>query len=93
MDDVLGALKSELARAGRVALTVKVIPKSSRNEVAGLLPDGSLKLKVSAAPERGKANAAVCELLAREFGVSRSDVKIVRGETAQVKQVVIGSRA
>jgi uncharacterized protein len=85
----LGALKSELARNGRLALTLKVIPKSSRNEIVGFLEDGSLKLKITAAPERGKANAEVCDLLAREFGINRRSVEIVRGETSPVKQVIL----
>jgi uncharacterized protein (TIGR00251 family) len=85
----LGALKTEFARTGRIMLTLKVIPKSSRNEIVGILEDGSLKLKITAAPEKGKANAGVCELLAREFGVSRSGVAIVRGETSPVKHVVV----
>ena len=85
----LAALKAELERAGRVALTLKVIPKSSRNEIVGFLEDGSLKVRVTAAPEKGKANAEVCELLGREFGVSRRAVEIVRGETSPVKRVVV----
>jgi uncharacterized protein (TIGR00251 family) len=89
MDDALGALKAELARAGRLALNLRVIPKSSRNEIVGMLPDGSLKVKITAAPEKGRANAALCDLLARELGVSRRAVEIVRGATSQVKQVVV----
>jgi uncharacterized protein (TIGR00251 family) len=89
MDSSIGALKAELAERGQIALTLKVVPKSSRNEIVGFLADGSLKVKVTAAPEKGKANAEVCELLAREFGVSRRSVEIVRGETSPVKQVVI----
>jgi uncharacterized protein (TIGR00251 family) len=89
MDDDLAALRAELADRRRVALTVKVVPKSSRSEVVGLLADGSLKVKVTAAPERGKANAEVCELLAREFCVARGSVEIVRGATSALKQVVI----
>jgi uncharacterized protein (TIGR00251 family) len=89
MDDALRALKAELARTGQVSFTLKVIPKSSREEIVGFQADGSLRLKVTAAPEKGKANAAVCECLAREFGVSRRAVEIVRGETSQVKHVVI----
>jgi uncharacterized protein len=85
----LNALKAELERAGRLALTLKVIPKSSRNEIVGFLEDGSLKLKITAAPEKGKANAEVCELLAREFGLSRRSVEIVRGETSPVKHVIL----
>jgi uncharacterized protein (TIGR00251 family) len=88
----LGPLKSELARAGSLTLAVKVIPKSSRCEVTAVLGDGTLKLKINAAPEKGKANAEVCELLAREFAVSRSCVAILRGETSPVKQIRIVAR-
>jgi len=70
-------------------LTLRVIPKSSKNEVAGLMADGSLKVKIAAVPEKGKANAAICEFLAAEFGVPKRNVEIVRGQTASVKQVVV----
>lgn len=68
---------------------MKVIPKSSRNEVVGLLPDGSLKIKITAAPEKGKANAAICEFLAGEFGIAKRNVAIIRGETSSIKQILI----
>ena len=68
---------------------MKVVPKSSRNEIVGLQPDGSLKVKVTAAPEKGKANAAICAFLADEFGVPKRNVEIVRGETSSVKHVKI----
>jgi uncharacterized protein (TIGR00251 family) len=84
---ILEALKAALLRDGSIEFTVKVIPKSSRSEIAGLLEDGSVRLKVTAAPERGKANAAVCELLAEAFGVARTSVSIIRGETSQTKRI------
>lgn len=70
-------------------LRVKVIPKSSKSEVIGYLPDGTLKVKIAAAPERGKANAELCALLAKQFGVPRKNVTIVSGETSQHKHVRI----
>ena len=70
-------------------LRVKVIPKSSKTELAGYLPDGTWKVKVAAAPEKGKANAALCEYLARKFGVAKSRVRIVSGETSHLKRVQI----
>jgi hypothetical protein len=82
-------LLERLRSSGQLSLQVKVIPKASKNEIAGMLDDGSLKVKVTAAPEKGKANAAVCELLAGAFGVSRRNVTIVRGETSHTKQVSI----
>ena len=85
----LAALKAELARTGRIKLHIKVTPKSSHNELVGFLEDGSLKIKITAAPEKGKANGEICAFLAREFGVGKRAVEIVRGETSPVKQVVI----
>lgn len=68
-------------------LRVKVIPRSSRTELAGLLADGTWKVKVAAAPERGKANRALCAFLADHFGVSGSRVQILSGETSNLKRV------
>ncbi|MEK7839378.1 MAG: DUF167 domain-containing protein, partial [candidate division NC10 bacterium] len=51
-------------------LTVKVIPKSSRDSIAGWVGD-ALKVCVTAAPERGKANAAVEAVLADALGLAR----------------------
>ncbi|HUS07158.1 MAG TPA: DUF167 domain-containing protein [Bryobacteraceae bacterium] len=65
----LEELKDRLRREKQLSLTVKVIPKSSRTEVAGALEDGTLKLKITAAPEKGKANAEIRSFLAREFQV------------------------
>jgi uncharacterized protein len=70
-------------------LRLKVIPKSSRNEIVEVSDDGALKLKVTAPPEKGKANAAVCELLAEVFGVAKRNVEIVRGETTSSKLVTV----
>ena len=82
-------LIARLRRERRLTLSLKVIPKASKNEIVGLLDDGSLKVKVTAAPEKGKANAAVCELLADAFGVPKRNVTIVSGETARTKTVTI----
>jgi len=66
---------------------VKVIPKSSKTELAGYLQDGTWKVKVAAAPEKGKANRALCEFLAEKLGVAKSHVHIVSGETSQLKRI------
>ena len=68
-------------------IRVKVIPKSSKTELAGYLPDGTWKIKVAAVPEKGKANQALCEFLARHLGVAKSKVRIVSGETSHLKRV------
>lgn len=70
-------------------ISVKVIPKSSKNEIAGHMADGTLRVKVSAVPEKGKANAALRKFLAEHYGVPVGNVQIVSGETSAHKRVRI----
>ncbi|HBR69778.1 MAG TPA: hypothetical protein DEA55_10430 [Rhodospirillaceae bacterium] len=74
-------------------ILVKLSPKASRNEVKGWSqgPDGKriLKASVTAVPEKGKANAALIDLLSARFGVPKSRISIVRGETDKLKTVEI----
>lgn len=65
-------------------LQVRVIPNAGRDEIVGL-KDGVLKVKVRAVPEDGRANAAVCALIAREAGCRAREVRIVAGERSRTK--------
>jgi uncharacterized protein YggU (UPF0235/DUF167 family) len=65
---------------------VKVVPGSSRACIAGWLGE-TLRVRVTAAPERGKANAAVEELLAGALELSRDAVRIVAGHASARKVV------
>jgi len=69
-------------------LHLKVVPKSSRDRVAGWVGD-RLKVQVTAAPERGKANDAVIDVLAAALGLPRSRVRIVAGATSPLKTVEV----
>jgi uncharacterized protein (TIGR00251 family) len=51
------------------------------------LRDGTLKVKIAAPPEKGKANEALCAFLARHYGVPRAAVSIVSGHAAALKLV------
>ncbi len=51
-----------------VLIWVKAVPGASRNEIAGVVGD-RLKIRISAPPEGGKANKAICKLLASSLGV------------------------
>jgi len=73
-------------------LRVKVIPKSSRTELAEVLPDGTWKVKVAAVPEKGKANRALCEFIALKLGVAKSSVRVISGATSPIKRVRIDGR-
>jgi uncharacterized protein (TIGR00251 family) len=67
-------------------LRVRLQPRASRNEIVGAR-DGVLVVRVTAPPVDGKANAALCALLARAAGVAPSRVAVVRGQTARDKVV------
>lgn len=69
-------------------IAVHVTPKSGRDEVVGWR-EGELSVRVTAAPEEGKANAAVCGLLARSLGLPKRAVRVIRGESSRHKQVEI----
>lgn len=68
-------------------LNLKVIPRAAKTELAGEMADGTLKVRVKAVPEDGKANEELCAFLARHYGVSRNAVEIVSGATSQRKRV------
>ena len=70
-----------------MTLRVKVIPRSARTEMAGEMADGTLKIKIAAPPEKGKANEALCVFLASHYGVARAAVSVISGHTAALKLV------
>lgn len=70
-------------------LKLRVLPRSSRNEVTGLMADGTLKVKLTSAPVDGKANEALIEILSEHFQIAKSKIKIVRGRTSKNKIVEI----
>lgn len=65
-------------------LAVKVIPKASSTRIIGWLGD-ALKVAVTAVPEGGRANQAVCDLLASSLGVTVSRVQCVAGHSSSRK--------
>jgi uncharacterized protein (TIGR00251 family) len=73
---------------GDVVFTVKVVPGASRTGVCGLL-DGKMKIQLSAAPEKGKANQCLIEFLAKRLGVKKNAVSIVSGWSSPLKSVKV----
>ncbi len=74
-------------------ITVKLTPGAKKNEVGGWETDAAgarfLRVFVTAAPEKGKANAALIKLLSKHWGVPKSAIEIVRGETSRVKVIEV----
>lgn len=71
-----------------VTIDIKAVPGARRSEVAGWLGD-RLKVRVSAPPEDGRANRAICELLAAGLGIRPEAVKVVRGASNPQKTLSI----
>ena len=69
-------------------LKLRVVPGAGRSGVVGRHGDG-WKVRVTAAPERGKANEAVLVQLARVLEVSRGDVDLVAGHRSRDKVAVV----
>ena len=79
--------------AGGLRLFVRLTPKAAIDRIDGVatLADGNevLAIRVRAVPEDGKANAALLRLLAAELDLPRSAMRVVRGETARLKELAI----
>jgi len=69
-------------------IKVRVQPKASRNQIEGFAGD-TLRLRVTAPPEDGKANQAVIGLLATGLNVAKSSVQIIRGHSSRDKFVSV----
>jgi hypothetical protein len=65
-----------------------VQPRSSRNAIKGVVGD-AVKLTITASPIDGKANQAVIEFLAELFGVAKSSIAILSGETGRNKLIAV----
>lgn len=83
--------------AGGAELRVRAQPGASRDAVEGVGEDAAgqrfLKVRVRAIAEKGKANAAIEEMLAKALGVPKSAVSVEKGETQRIKTVRISADA
>lgn len=68
-------------------LEVRVQPRAKKNEV--VVRDGRVLVRVTAPPAEGKANSALCALLAKKLGVPKRAVKVQRGAASRDKVVSI----
>ena len=69
-------------------MPVRAQPGAKRNELRGE-QDGMLKVCVTQSPEKGKANKAVIELMAKSLGLRKSQIELLSGETSHQKRFLI----
>ena len=77
-------------KSGAIVFNVRVVPRASKSEIVGE-HDGALKLRIASPPVDGAANAELVKLLSKAFGVSKSEVEILAGQTSKTKQIKISN--
>lgn len=79
-----------IEKDGAIIFSVCVVPRASRSEIVGE-HYRALKVRLTSPPVDGAANAELIKLLAKKFGVSKSDVQIISGETSKTKRIKINN--
>src|SRR5947208_277061 len=74
--------------ADGVILLIRAHPGAKRSEIRGV-HEGALKVFVTAAPEKGKANKAIIAILAQRFSIAKSRVELLTGETNSRKRFLL----
>ncbi|VGO22962.1 DUF167 domain-containing protein [Pontiella sulfatireligans] len=75
---------------GCIILNVRVVPRASKDGIAGLLGD-ALKVRIQAPPVDGKANAYLVKFFSKHWKVSRASIEILSGETGRNKRLKFSS--
>lgn len=70
-------------------LRIKVIPKSAKNEVIDIMDDETIKIRIKAVPEKGKANKELISFLSEELEMPKDRFDIISGKHDQLKLVKI----
>jgi len=73
---------------GSVRLRVHLTPRSGRDEIIGWRGD-ELGVRVTAPAEGGKANAALCKVVAKRLGIPKTSVDVLRGATSRHKSLAL----
>lgn len=70
-----------------ILVPVKIIPKSSSDKIVGW-EGNTLKIRVTAVPEKGEANQSVIKILSKTLKIAKSNIVIVKGETSRNKIIL-----
>ena len=73
-------------------LNIRVQPKASHDEIVGP-HNNALKIRITAPPVDGKANAHLVRFLAKSFGVAKSRIELISGETGREKRLRVRAPA
>jgi hypothetical protein len=79
----------KLANNKEIYLRIKVLPGAGQTAFMESMADGTLKIAVAAAPEKGKANQELIKFLATELGVRKYQIKVVSGIADRTKLIKV----
>lgn len=86
---MLNKFKKQLAEKKEIYLRIKVRPCSSKNEVKEVLDDETIKINVAAPALKDKANLELIKFLAKEFDISKNNVRISSGAKERIKLIYV----
>ncbi len=89
----LNEIKLRIKKGEKVLLKIKVNPKDKKQEIADILSDGTIKIKLRSAPEDNKANQELIEFLSAYFEIPEKNIQIVNGHTSKRKIIQIQTNA
>ena len=71
------------------AIAVRLTTRASKNQIVGALNDGTIKVRVTAAPTEGQANDELVKFLSDVLDVAKSSIEIVAGSTGRDKLISV----
>lgn len=75
-----------MTKGDAIVIDIRVVPRASRSEIVGFESD-VLKVRIAAPPVDNAANMELIKLLAKAFGISKSSIEIVGGQSSRSKRV------
>jgi hypothetical protein len=89
MNSIIDKYKSSLEAEGSLIIYCRLSPQAKNGGIKEVMGDGALKVRVTSAPEKGKANLELINILSEQFEVPLKSVKIIQGHTSKFKKVSI----
>ena len=74
-----------------IVLSVRVVPRASKDGIAGIMGGEALKIRIQAPPVEGKANAYLVKFLSKHWNIPRANIEILSGETGRNKRLSISN--
>lgn len=72
-----------------IIISVRVVPRASKDTIAGVMGGEALKVRIQAPPVEGKANAYLVKYLSKRWNIPRARIEILSGETGRNKRLQI----